>query len=152
MTSIWWGESASIGRASSSYPNVPWPSAPVEPHPNVATSPRPVSTAVCSAPQQTSIGSPASAAGSGMLRGCGKSRAASPVFVDYMQHALVDLPRADFSVPDGIVFARIDRDSGLLAAAADDDALFQPFRDGTVPQERAQAKLPGGTVRPARLD
>jgi penicillin-binding protein 1A len=80
------------------------------------------------------------------------SRAASPIFVDYMRRALRDLPPADFPVPNGIVFARIDRKSGLLAVPLDQKAVFQPFREGTVPDERAATDGTAGPVRPARLD
>ena len=80
------------------------------------------------------------------------SRAASPIFVDYMRTALKDLPPLDFSVPSGVVFARIDRTSGLLASAGDKNAVFQPFRDGTVPEERAPRHATAGQVRPTRLD
>jgi penicillin-binding protein 1A len=80
------------------------------------------------------------------------SRAASPIFVDYMQHALKTVPPVDFPVPDEIVFARIDRKTGLLASPADEKAVFQPFREGTVPEQRAPTQDTPGSVRPARLD
>ncbi|MFQ5514204.1 MAG: penicillin-binding protein 1A [Myxococcota bacterium] len=79
------------------------------------------------------------------------SRAAAPIFVDYMKRALRGVPPSDFPVPDGVVFARINPKTGLLAAAIDRQALFQPFRDGTVPSERSP-RSGGGPVRPARLD
>ena len=66
------------------------------------------------------------------------SRAASPIFVDFASHVMTRRPRGEFPVPEeGIVFARIDRDSGKIACAGDDKAIFQPFREGTVPTERA---------------
>jgi penicillin-binding protein 1A len=78
------------------------------------------------------------------------SRAASPIFVDYMGHALAGAPRQEFRAPPGVVFARIDRSSGLLAASGD-DYVFQAFREGTAPSEFAGApELSGGT--PVRLD
>ncbi len=80
------------------------------------------------------------------------SRAASPIFVDYMRSALAELPPLDFNVPPGVVFARIDRRSGLLALPGDQNAVFQPFREGTVPEEMAPHHATAGTVRPTRLD
>jgi penicillin-binding protein 1A len=78
------------------------------------------------------------------------SRAASPIFVDYMGHALAGAPRQEFRAPAGVVFARIDRSSGLLAASGD-DYVFQAFREGTAPSEFAGAtELSGGP--PVRLD
>ena len=65
------------------------------------------------------------------------SRAAAPVWVDYMGVALKDRPVRDFEVPEGIVFQRIDRASGLLADSKSEDAYFQPFLEDTQPTETA---------------
>ena len=80
------------------------------------------------------------------------SRAASPIFVDYMRNALEDLPPRDFAPPPGVVFARIDPKTGLLAHPGDEKALFQPFREGSVPEEMAPQHATAGPVRPTRLD
>jgi penicillin-binding protein 1A len=63
------------------------------------------------------------------------SRAAAPIWVDYMRAALADRPVRDFPVPESIVFARVDRKTGLLAGANSDDAVFQAFVAGTEPTE-----------------
>ncbi|MEE8474055.1 MAG: PBP1A family penicillin-binding protein [Myxococcota bacterium] len=63
------------------------------------------------------------------------SRAAAPIWVDYMRVALADRPIRDFSVPEPIVFARIDRKTGLLAASGSTDTVFQAFVSGTEPTE-----------------
>jgi penicillin-binding protein 1A len=68
------------------------------------------------------------------------SRAAAPIWVDYMKVALEERPKRDFPVPDPIVFARIDRKSGLLADASSADTVFEAFREGTVPSETANSK------------
>ncbi len=68
------------------------------------------------------------------------SRAAAPIWVDYMQVALKERPKRDFPVPDPIVFARIDRKSGLLADAGSADTVFEAFLEGTVPTETANSK------------
>jgi penicillin-binding protein 1A len=81
------------------------------------------------------------------------SRAASPIFLDYMQRALHGKNVEDFVVPDGVVFARIDRETGLLARPSDEKILFQPFRDGTAPEEVGPERLQnGGPGRAPRLD
>jgi penicillin-binding protein 1A len=60
--------------------------------------------------------------------------AALPIWGDYMKVALRGLPRSDFEVPrEHIVFQRIDRETGLIADAANTDAYFQPFIEGTEP-------------------
>jgi penicillin-binding protein 1A len=80
-------------------------------------------------------------------------RASAPIFVDYLKHALRDRPTQDFAVPEGIVFARIDRATGLLAAPGNENALFIPFREGTAPVEVSPAAdSPGGALRPLRVD
>jgi penicillin-binding protein 1A len=66
------------------------------------------------------------------------SRAAAPIWVDYMGHALAKRPVRDFPVPESIVFARIDRQTGLLADASSSDTIFQSFLAGTEPTETAQ--------------
>ncbi|MCZ6464337.1 MAG: PBP1A family penicillin-binding protein [Proteobacteria bacterium] len=68
-------------------------------------------------------------------RGETGSRAAAPIWVQYMATALADRPVRDFEVPDKIVFQRIDRETGLLADAGSQDAYFQPFLENTQPTE-----------------
>ena len=80
-------------------------------------------------------------------------RTSAPIFVDYMKHALRDRPIQDFAVPEGVVFARVDRATGLLAPPGDANALFMPFREGTAPLEMSPAAdSPGGALRPLRVD
>ena len=66
-------------------------------------------------------------------RGETGSRAASPIWVDYMRTALKGLPSRDFEVPEGIVFQRIDRETGLVAGTTDRNSYFQPFLENTEP-------------------
>jgi penicillin-binding protein 1A len=56
-----------------------------------------------------------------------------------MAAALRDRPIRDFAVPEPIVFARIDRTTGLLADADSKDVVFEAFLPGTEPTERAEA-------------
>ena len=83
------------------------------------------------------------------------SRAAAPIFVDYAREVLGAQPARDFAVPEGIVFARIDRKTGKIACPGDGDAVFQSFREGTVPIERAACyggASNGGTSFRPRMD
>lgn len=61
------------------------------------------------------------------------SRAACPIFVDFMETALKDLPVRDFRVPDGIVFARVDTKTGRLASERSRDVRFECFKEGNLP-------------------
>jgi penicillin-binding protein 1A len=68
------------------------------------------------------------------------AHAALPIWMDYMRVAMADRPERDFSPPDSIVFARIDRDSGLLSDGDGPDTVFQSFLSGTEPTETADAQ------------
>jgi penicillin-binding protein 1A len=81
------------------------------------------------------------------------SRAAAPIWVDYMRAALEDRPTRDFAVPELIEFARIDRKTGLLAGGSSASTVFQPFLQGTVPTEMADsARTQSESRRQLRLD
>jgi penicillin-binding protein 1A len=81
------------------------------------------------------------------------SRAAAPIWVDYMRVALTERPVRDFPVPDPIVFARVDRKTGLLASANSRDIVFEAFLPGTEPTERADtARTTAEGRRLLRLD
>ncbi len=71
-------------------------------------------------------------------RGETGSRAAAPIWVDYMVVALEKRPAREFKVPEGIVFARIDRETGLLADSTSTDTYFQALIEGTEPSESAR--------------
>lgn len=63
------------------------------------------------------------------------SRAASPIWVHFMQDALDGYPVVSFKVPDGIEFAKIDVKTGLLATEASKSAYEEAFKAGTAPKE-----------------
>jgi penicillin-binding protein 1A len=80
-------------------------------------------------------------------------RTALPIWRDYMKQALSDHPNRDFSVPSGIVFARVDRETGMLAGAGSKDAYLQAFAEGSEPTQTAsQASRSGERGRLLRLD
>lgn len=64
-------------------------------------------------------------------------RAALPIWVDYMKVAHEGLPQMTFPVPDGIVFANIDSETGKLASASTKKILRQAFVEGTEPSVSA---------------
>ncbi|MBW2609604.1 MAG: PBP1A family penicillin-binding protein [Deltaproteobacteria bacterium] len=63
------------------------------------------------------------------------SRAACPIWLDFMSEALKDQPIEDFLTPEGVVFAKIDAESGLLASPYSGQTVFQAFKKGTEPTE-----------------
>ncbi len=63
------------------------------------------------------------------------SRAASPIWLDFMQNILEGKPAKTFNVPEGIVFAKIDAKTGLLPIKESEKTIFECFKEGTVPTE-----------------
>ncbi len=63
------------------------------------------------------------------------SRAASPIWLYFMRDALKDRKVVDFPVPEGVVFAKIDVKTGLLAGPHSEKTVFQAFVGGTQPQD-----------------
>lgn len=77
------------------------------------------------------------------------SRAASPIFLEFMQNVLKEKSIRVFQVPDGVVFAKIDAETGLLAVAESSKTIFECFKVGTAPTEHA--KKPGSVAEPSQL-
>jgi penicillin-binding protein 1A len=67
--------------------------------------------------------------------------AALPIFVEYGKKVLDAYPPDDFTAPGGIVMARVDAKTGLLAG--EDSGLALPFMAGTEPA-RASASSSAG--------
>jgi len=63
------------------------------------------------------------------------SRSASPIWLYFMSEVLKGKSVVDFQVPEGVVFAKIDAKTGLLASSYSEDAIFQAFKEGTEPKE-----------------
>ncbi len=64
-------------------------------------------------------------------------RAALPIWVAYMEDALALLPVVPFKIPDDIVYAKIDRASGMLAREGE-SGEYEIFVKGTEPTEVKQ--------------
>ncbi len=63
--------------------------------------------------------------------------AAAPIWLNFMKSAVTAYPDSDFPIPPGVVFARIDKKTGLLATADDRNASFDAFVAGTQPTQTA---------------
>lgn len=77
------------------------------------------------------------------------ARAASPIWLSFMQEILKDKPVRVFPVPDGVVFAKIDAETGLLAIPESKKTVFECFKEGTAPVE--YTKKPDAVSEPGRL-
>ena len=63
------------------------------------------------------------------------SRAASPIWLGFMKRMLANKPIRDFQVPEGVVFAKIDAETGLLPIPGSKKVIFECFKEGTAPTE-----------------
>lgn len=72
-------------------------------------------------------------------RGETGSRAASPIWLGFMQEILEGKPVRVFQVPEGVVFAKIDAQTGLLPIPESDETRFECFKEGSVPTEYTKA-------------
>ena len=63
------------------------------------------------------------------------ARAASPIWLGFMQNIMQDKPVRAFQVPEGIVFSKIDAKTGLLPIPESEKTIFECFKEGTVPTE-----------------
>jgi penicillin-binding protein 1A len=60
-------------------------------------------------------------------------RAALPIWLDYMKGAHEGLPPRGFAVPDGVVFANIDNETGKLVSSSSRAVVRQAFLEGSEP-------------------
>jgi penicillin-binding protein 1A len=66
-------------------------------------------------------------------------KAALPIWLEYMKFAHDGTPARSFSVPDGVVFANIDNESGKLVSSGSRAVVRQAFLEGTEPSTTATA-------------
>ncbi|HAG51449.1 MAG TPA: hypothetical protein DCL42_08940, partial [Deltaproteobacteria bacterium] len=69
------------------------------------------------------------------------ARAALPIWLKFMQKSIAETPIKNFQTPEGVVFAKIDKLTGMPATNATERVLFEVFKEGTAPT--ASANLTG---------
>jgi penicillin-binding protein 1A len=67
---------------------------------------------------------------------------ALPIWVDFMKSAHQNLPESDFLVPEDIVIANIDAQTGLLASSNSTKTIRQAFVRGTEPKKLSGSAEP----------
>lgn len=87
--------------------------------------------------------------GTSLGKGETGSRAASPIWLDFMKNLLADKPIRTFQVPEEVVFAKIDAKTGLLPTPESEKTIFESFKKGTAPTE--YTKRPDSTAEPERF-
>ena len=74
-------------------------------------------------------------------------RAAAPIWLYFAQKVLQEAPRENFPVPEGIVFVKVQSQTGLPAQRPDRNAVYECYLEGTTPDDVEvilPADLPGG--------
>jgi penicillin-binding protein 1A len=79
-------------------------------------------------------------------RGETGSRAASPIWLGFMQNVLQKEPVRVFQVPEGVVFSKIDAETGLLPIPESKKTIFECFKEGSAPEE--YTAKPGTVTEP----
>ena len=69
------------------------------------------------------------------------AQAAIPIWIEYMTQVMSGRPPRDFPVPPGIVFAKIDPETGLLATPETESPIFEAFQEGTEPKEASPGRV-----------
>ena len=69
--------------------------------------------------------------------------AALPMWIAYMKEALDGMPQREIPPPEGIVTVRIDPETGELAGASHEGAVFESFRAERVPKKRVAERTAG---------
>lgn len=69
-------------------------------------------------------------------------RTALPIWIDYMKEAHEGLPVRGFPMPDGIVFASIDNETGKLPSSSSRSVVRQAFIEGTEPTAPSRQQTP----------
>lgn len=67
-------------------------------------------------------------------RGEAGSKAALPIWIDFMKVALKDELNTTFKVPEGITFVKIDAETGLLPSLTTKSTILEAFKVGTEPK------------------
>ncbi|MDH5636943.1 MAG: PBP1A family penicillin-binding protein [Nitrospinota bacterium] len=63
------------------------------------------------------------------------ARMAIPIWRDFMKNVFAEMPINDFPPPPGVVFARINKETGLLTRSVGENVMFEVFMDGAQPTE-----------------
>jgi len=77
------------------------------------------------------------------------SRAASPIWLGFMQKVLAGKSVRVFQVPEGVVFSKIDAETGFLPIPESKKTIFECFKEGTVPTE--YTKKPDSMTEPEQF-
>jgi len=70
------------------------------------------------------------------------SKAALPMWIEFMRTALAGMPETDMQRPEGLVNVKINAETGELANTTDANVVFEIFRTELAPKAAGAEKLP----------
>ncbi len=79
------------------------------------------------------------------------SSVALPVFKEFMEEALKDVPPKPFRVPPGVRMVRINGDTGQRAKAGDEHVIWEAFTSGTEPDDSITILESGGIRKMSKI-
>ena len=75
------------------------------------------------------------------------SKAALPMWIEFMRAALKGVPEDIMQRPDNLVTVKINPETGELAGSGDTGAVFEIFRAERAPKEKIVPRIPSGGVQ-----
>jgi penicillin-binding protein 1A len=69
------------------------------------------------------------------------AHAALPIWINFMKEALKQLPVVPFTIPDDVVFVKVDPSTGLLTSDQGEQGTVELFAKGTEPTQVAPQRL-----------
>ncbi|TCL70505.1 penicillin-binding protein 1A [Rhizobium sp. BK251] len=76
---------------------------------------------------------------------------AAPVFNEFMQQAVKDMPASKFVIPQGMNLMPINRKTGMAAAEGDPDTIIEAFKPGTGPADSLSVIGMDSTMAPEEI-
>mgnify|MGYP002713023818 FL=1 len=77
------------------------------------------------------------------------SKAALPMWIDFMRTALKGVPEEIMPRPDNLVTVKINAQTGELAGPSDEETVFEIFRAEQAPKEKIVPRIPSGGTEDA---
>jgi penicillin-binding protein 1A len=69
------------------------------------------------------------------------ARAALPVWISFMEHALQDTPPEHFKAPEGVTLIKVNIETGLPSDGSAQETVLEAFSDGTQPFPKDRTQL-----------
>lgn len=70
------------------------------------------------------------------------ARSALPIWIEFMKTALNQVPDEPFTIPEDIVYAKVDPENGLLASDNTKNPVIEIFKKGSEPTKYSEASKP----------